>query len=213
MAKRFTDTNKYKKPFIRGLQGPYKLLWDYICLDCNHAGIWIKDFEIAQIYLGADMAVNENEAIKVFCDKVYVFDNGDRWFIPSFIGFQYGELNPENRAHNSVIKIIAMNNLGKALTRALQGRKDKDKDKDKDMDKEGIVKGKFKKPTLEEAINYCLERGNAVNPEKWHSYYESNGWKVGKNPMKNWRAAIITWENNDTHHTEVMPIKGKAEII
>ena len=51
MAKRFTDTNKYKKPFIRGLQGAYKLFWDYLYHDCDHAGIWIVDFEIAQTYL------------------------------------------------------------------------------------------------------------------------------------------------------------------
>ena len=59
MAKRFTDTEKYRKPFLRGLQGAYKLLWDFLYHDCNHAGIWIKDFEIAQIYIGNDMPINE----------------------------------------------------------------------------------------------------------------------------------------------------------
>ena len=66
MAKRFTDTNKYKKPFIRGLQGAYKLLWDYLYHDCDHAGIWIVDFDIAQVYLGADMPVNRADALKFF---------------------------------------------------------------------------------------------------------------------------------------------------
>ncbi len=44
MSKRFADTDKYKKPFIRNLPAAYKLLWDYICLDCDHAGIWQVDF-------------------------------------------------------------------------------------------------------------------------------------------------------------------------
>ena len=148
MAKRFTDTNKYKKPFIRGLQGPYKLLWDYLYHDCNHAGIWIVDFEIAQLYLGADMPVNKIDALEFFTNgekRIVEIDKGEKWFIPSFIEFQYGELNPENRAHNSVIKELKKYNLiknkNKPLKSPLQGAKDKDKDKDmiKDMDiKEGF---------------------------------------------------------------------------
>ena len=143
MAKRFTDTNKYKKPFIRGLQGPYKLLWDYLYLDCSHAGIWIVDFEIAQLYLGADMPVNKIDALKYFNNgekRIIEIDKGKKWFIPSFLEFQYGDLNPENRAHNSVIKELKkynlMKNKNKPLTSPLQGAKDKDKDKVKDKDKD-----------------------------------------------------------------------------
>ena len=55
----------------------------------------------------------------------------------------------------------------------------------------------FIKPTIEEIKSYCLERKNKVNPQKFFNYYESNGWKVGKNPMKNWKAAVHTWENSD----------------
>lgn len=52
----------------------------------------------------------------------------------------------------------------------------------------------FKKPSLEEVKSYCLERGNKVNPQRFLDFYESKGWKVGKNPMKDWRAAVRTWE-------------------
>jgi len=139
MAKRFTDTDKYKKPFIRGLNGAYKLLWDYLYHDCNHAGIWIVDFDIAQIYLGSDMLVNKEDALKYFNkdeERVIEFEKG-KWFIPSFIDFQYGELNQKNRAHNSVINILSKNNLisNKGLIRGLYDPKDKDKVKDKDKDK------------------------------------------------------------------------------
>jgi len=54
----------------------------------------------------------------------------------------------------------------------------------------------FQKPTLEEVIEYCKERGNKVIPEKWYNHYESNGWMVGKNKMKDWKAAVRTWEHN-----------------
>lgn len=57
---------------------------------------------------------------------------------------------------------------------------------------------RFVKPTLEEVKAYCHERMNMVDAEKFMNYYESNGWKVGKNPMKDWKAAIRTWEKSTT---------------
>lgn len=142
MAKRFTDTNKYKKPFIRGLQGAYKIFWDYLYHECDHAGIWIVDFEVAQLYVGKDMPINKIDALKYFNEgekRIIEIDNGLRWFLPSFVEFQYGELNEQNRAHNSVISILNKYGLRKPirpLKAPSKGAMDKDKDKDmvKDME-------------------------------------------------------------------------------
>lgn len=60
-----------------------------------------------------------------------------------------------------------------------------------------IYKGKFIKPSLEEIIIYCQERKNQINPQTFLDHYESNGWMVGKNKMKDWKAAIRTWERNN----------------
>jgi len=54
----------------------------------------------------------------------------------------------------------------------------------------------FIKPSLEEVKSYCKERNNLVDSDKFFNYYESNGWKVGRNLMKNWKAAIHTWEKS-----------------
>ena len=54
----------------------------------------------------------------------------------------------------------------------------------------------FKPPTIDEVEAYCKERGSSVKPSQWLSYYEANGWRVGKNPMKDWQASVRTWENN-----------------
>jgi hypothetical protein len=186
MAKRFTDTNKYKKPFIRGLQGAYKLLWDYLYHDCDHAGIWIVDFDIAQIYIGSDMKVNQRDALKFFKEKIIVIDNGEKWFIPSFIEFQYGVLNPENRAHNSVLKILEKYNI-KDLTSPLQGDKDKDKDKEQDKDK-------FTPPSLDEVKEYFKEKGYKIEAAiTAFNYYDVAGWKDrdGKK-VKSWKQKMIS---------------------
>jgi len=57
-------------------------------------------------------------------------------------------------------------------------------------------KKRFVKPTVEEVKQYCIERNNCVNAEQFYDYYESNGWKVGKNSMKDWKACVRTWERN-----------------
>lgn len=56
---------------------------------------------------------------------------------------------------------------------------------------------RFEKPTLSEIKQYCIERNNNVNAEQFFDYYESNGWKVGKNSMKDWKAAVRTWERSE----------------
>ena len=81
-------------------------------------------------------------------------------------------------------------------------------------------------PTLEEVKAYCSERGNKVDPERWFDYYTSNGWKVGKNPMKDWKAAVRTWERGESKvksrntllnynetQTEVKPIELNLEEL
>jgi uncharacterized protein YdaU (DUF1376 family) len=56
--------------------------------------------------------------------------------------------------------------------------------------------GRFTIPTIEEISQYCAARKNNVDPVKFHAFYSSNGWKVGKNPMRKWKAAVVTWERN-----------------
>ena len=76
-----------------------------------------------------------------------------------------------------------------------------DLDLDKSREDKSITEDRKRKrfsvPTVEEVSAYCRERGNAVDPQHFVDYYTSNGWKVGKNPMKDWKAAVRTWEKKD----------------
>jgi len=56
--------------------------------------------------------------------------------------------------------------------------------------------GRFKIPTIEEVAAYAKARGGIVDPVRFHAHYTANGWRVGKNPMRNWKAAVVTWERN-----------------
>lgn len=52
----------------------------------------------------------------------------------------------------------------------------------------------FAAPSLEQVKAYCLERRNSVDAQKWHDHYTANGWMVGRTKMKDWKAAVRTWE-------------------
>lgn len=65
---------------------------------------------------------------------------------------------------------------------------------------------RFIPPTVEEVRAYCRERGNSVNPETFVDFYTGKGWMVGKNKMKDWKAAVRTWEKNRDGHTQAQKI-------
>lgn len=81
---------------------------------------------------------------------------------------------------------------------------------DTDTDTVKLKRGKFKPPTIDEIAEHCKSRGNSLDAEKFFAFYESKGWMVGKNKMKSWKAAVITWEkrgNDDKRQTS-----KKAEV-
>ena len=101
----------------------------------------------------------------------------------------------------------------------IQKYTDKDKDKDLDLDHDKDIQDppnspngeysplpgetapkaarkRFVKPSVGEVEAYCLERGNSVDAQAFWDFYESKGWMIGRNPMKDWRAAVRTWERD-----------------
>ncbi len=85
---------------------------------------------------------------------------------------------------------------------------DSDNDNDidlfkKDLSEDKSKKKKFVPPAIDEVKKYCDERKNGIDPERFLNFYESKGWLVGKSPMKDWKAAVRTWE--DTQKQENAP--------
>lgn len=181
MAKRFTDTDKWKKPFIRALDAPYKLLWLYILDDCDMAGIWQVDFEVARIRTGQQ--VDYDSALRLFGDRVKAIDKF-KWFIPDFINFQYGNLSENNRMHLSVIQILKKYNL---YLCPLEGAKDGAKDKDKDNNKDKVLdKDKY----------IVVDSKKIYNPIDVLEFYEAqlNG-TMRENGSVDWKTQVPKWFN------------------
>lgn len=73
---------------------------------------------------------------------------------------------------------------------------EEEKEEEKEKKKKNVKR--FSPPTIEEVKAYCAERKNNVDAQRFVDYYTSNGWLVGKNKMKDWRAAVRTWERNNS---------------
>jgi len=157
MAKRFTDSEKWQDRWFRKLPSIYKLFWIFILDNCNHAGIWKKDLELAEFLIGEKFCEIPDEFpgdFKQYFGERIIFFSNDYWFIPKFVRFQYGNLNPESKIHGSVIKELEKHSLwegyqkgiykGLNTLKAKAKAKDKDKDKDKDKKKAKARQGVFR---------------------------------------------------------------------
>lgn len=151
MAKRFTDTDKFIDPWYRRLSTKNKLLWDWLLCNCDHAGLITVDFEFIEMVLNETFA--DDVLAVCFVDRVIPIGPG-KYFIPKFLKFQYGKLNPNSRIHASVIerlrdagviyndgdsvKEIENNARVIGFVNPLDRVKDKEqaKDKDKEQDKD-----------------------------------------------------------------------------
>ncbi|QDP65343.1 MAG: hypothetical protein Tp1124SUR00d2C54018391_4 [Prokaryotic dsDNA virus sp.] len=133
MAKRFIETDIWKKRWWRNLPPKLKLFYIYLLTQCDHAGMWDVDIELAEFQIG--MPLKEKE-IKEHLGKHIKVIKEDKYFIKAFPAFQYNILNPNVKAHASVIKILDKYNCLQSVTNTYASVQDKDKDKDKDKVKE-----------------------------------------------------------------------------
>ena len=91
------------------------------------------------------------------------------------------------------IKRHAQNVTGSVTSALPQEEEDSKKNSSTKSSKKKRV---FKPPTLDEVVAYCAERGKGVDAEQWHDFYSAKDWMIGRNKMKDWKAAVRTWEKN-----------------
>jgi hypothetical protein len=150
MSKRFTDTEKWKDDWFLSLSNDYRIVWQWLLDNCNHAGICKPSINLLNMM--CNTKITDEVLFEVFNDRLFNFNSF--WFIPKFLKFQYGSLNSKKPAVISVIKELKKHNLihlimelldndYETITESLPNDyniiKDKDKDKDKDKVKDVLV--------------------------------------------------------------------------
>lgn len=108
------------------------------------------------------------------------------------------EVNAANRAGKKADPsvIIRINNGAEEIERPLQNPEPEEKAA-QEIQPEKPKRKNFVKPTVEEIAAYCKEKNYNVNAQQFFNYYESNGWKIGRNAMKSWQAAVQNWNTRD----------------
>lgn len=105
------------------------------------------------------------------------------------------------------LKIIEQELNGSSTDVEREPNNKRKKEINKEIINEKKQKPQFSIPTLDQVKDYCLERNNNVDPERWFDFYKSKGWMVGKNKMQDWKACVRTWEKQDVSSEK------KAEIV
>jgi hypothetical protein len=132
MAKRLTDTGKWKDDWYLSLSNDYKIIWQWLLDNCDHAGVCKRSLKLMNLMCSTD--VSEEEMIQKMEGRVLVVDNV--WFIPKFLKFQYPTLQSQKPVIVSVVNELVKRNLEKLIPESFGNDyliiKDKSKDKDKD---------------------------------------------------------------------------------
>lgn len=152
-------------------------------------------------------ATNDDMNILIARKFVIAFDNGvvviKHWRIHNYIqSDRYKETNykeqkamltlDENKAYKMAMDTPCIQNVSSLDTQVRLGKDSIGKDSSI-----GAKRSRFTPPTTEEIQAYCTEKHYNVNPEHFIDYYESNGWKVGRNSMKDWKAAVRNWARRE----------------
>ena len=183
--KRFTETEKWRDPWFRKLSAGAKLAFLYIIDNCDNAGVWTADKELADFSIG--MEIPWMKVLEAFGERVSVLPSGD-WLIVRFVEFQFGKLSKDCKPHLQVIRLIEKHRVSKGYPKGFGTLEDKEEDKEKD--KKGDARGKPE--SRSEVDAYAAEIGmSKADVDSWFDHFEANGWKVGgKAAMKDWQAAL-----------------------
>lgn len=223
MARRYTDTDKWKDDWYLSLNNDMRIVWQYLVDNCSIAGIWKKGFTLLNIV--CNTRITEEEFKQVFTPRV--IDCGTFYFIPKFLKFQYPlGLTSDKPMIISVMKEVSFFNLSGMITESLgndypiiteslsnDSRIIKVISNSNKVINKKVTSKKIKEDSHEKKIPPSCELAQeyffSVKPGHWNDehtkaevgnwfdHYEANGWKVGKNPMKDWKASVRTWIKND----------------
>lgn len=194
MAKRFTDTEIWDKAWFMELKPELKCLVKYVRDKCDLAGIWNPNYALASLLIG--VKVTEEDILGIDNGKQFELLPDGKIYCVDFVEFQYGStLSPSSPVHKKVLDLLNKYSIK--------------------YDTKIEVKTNFSEPTLEEVIEEMktktTEYNAKIQAEKFINYYDSNGWRVGRNKMKSWKGAVAGWLNRSTEEKEA--VKKKIVII
>ena len=202
-----TYTIIYLKMMLLSLENDGYINYDHISETPEEEVALVIDEEPDNVKVGINLLIKFG-AIEVVEDDYY---------LPEVLENTGSETSSAGRMRRSRSALVYDKTSHCDIEKEKEKEKDIEKEKEKEIDPEleadvdGDIKQeadvdgpkskktrkRFKKPAPEEIRAYCDEKGLTIDPEMFYDYYEANGWKVGKNPMKSWKATLRNWHRRD----------------
>lgn len=203
MAYRFTDTVKWNDTWFCELKPLSKLLFLYLCDQCDIAGFLELNVKKISFDLGTGKQEVERSVKEVSNKLIYSKDK--RFiFIKKFLQHQRNlPLKETNKAHIAIINLLNQNLQlfdFTSIDQYFEGGSVGDQsplgigDGNGDSQVKSI---RFIKPSIEEIEIYCKERNNGIDASKFYDFYESRNWKYGNTKITDWKACVRTWESRN----------------
>ena len=155
-----------------------------------------------ELALDIDEDVDNVKVTLNFLEKLNLIESSiqDEYVLPGVLGLIGSESESAERVRryreNKSNNLLQCNDVvTDGNSDVLSGNTEIEIEKEIEIDKKKSS-GRFTPPTVSEVKQYCLERNNQVDPERFFNFYESKGWMIGKNKMKDWKAAVRTWEKD-----------------
>lgn len=196
-------TSFWQDPFVMTLTPEEKYFFIYLLTNSKtkQCGIYELPIRVAEFETGYNRETVE-KLINKFA-KNYERIRYD-WNTSEVAIRNWSKYNP---ATNPKIKVCVEKELKQVKNTLLiayvypmhslsQKEKEKEKEEEKEQEVHSKPKTKFSAPPIQDVQNLFSEKGLPEEAERFFNYYEANGWKVGRNPMKNWKAAAANWIKN-----------------
>ena len=140
----------------------------------------------------------ENGVIAIKHWKIHNYIRKDRYHPTLYQDEKQSIDVKEDGSYTDHLNLLPTNGQPDGNQRLTEDRLGKDR-----LGKDRLGKNKrFTPPSREEVQAYCMERGNQVDADAFIDFYTSKGWMVGKNPMKDWKACVRTWEKRDSQKAD-----------
>jgi hypothetical protein len=196
-------TSFWSDTFIQDLDNDHKLFYLYLLTNerTKQCGI----YEISKKQISFDLGYSIDRVSKLL---KYFVNSGRILYSESTKELAIKNWNKFNGSNSpkvlSCIKSELSNVKDRVLIEYVNGMYTSSQEEQEQEEEEEPKKGLIP-PLFNDVLNYCIERKNDVDPNKFINFYESKGWMVGKNKMKDWKAAVRNWEKPKQQESEIAP--------